>query len=437
MRKLKNGGPAAMVARYLWDSFWIIPFLTSAVSVSACVWLTHLDQNGLSSKVESWGAPWNMSAFAANEVAEQLIGVQAAFLTLYCSITLLVVTLAASSLGVRLVERWLSRIDIRITLAVWVGLLTYTLTAMLFVDAEGASSDVPRVTLMVSAVLTILALGWLAVAFYRLARTVHVDTSIDALGEDFCNDGPTGRWSKSAPDIPQNHEVLLDRSGYITTIDRDELTALARKHDAVFRFAVSEDRFVCEGETLLWSSRPMTSEATKAVREAIDLGKHRADRASGPFVVTLLVEIANRALSPAVNDPYTALAVCDQIGRGLRARVAAADHGSGWLADNAAAPRVFVPNHDVFAQVSAPLAVLRREVCKHPEVACRLLGAYGLALARAPKPEHAEALCCLIEELADDAIASCANDDDRAAIGHAKRSALKARGNDGAGRPLG
>ncbi|MFN7090292.1 MAG: DUF2254 family protein [Allorhizobium sp.] len=107
----------------LWSNFWAMPCLMIGGAVVVSGTLLTLDLSGGSAWISAFGWPFTVSGQTALELASGLVTLHSAFSTLYFSITLLVLTLASSNLGVRLIDRWIGDRKIRFTLGLLLTLL--------------------------------------------------------------------------------------------------------------------------------------------------------------------------------------------------------------------------------------------------------------------------------------------------------------------------
>jgi uncharacterized membrane protein len=112
--------------------------------------------------------------------------------------------------------------------------------------------------------------------------------------------------------------VPATESGFLQTVGHDRLVAIAASSDAVIRLLNRPGHFLVEGRPLaqVWPARSAPAVA-KALERAHAVGPHRTLSQDVGFAVDQLVEIALRALSPAVNDTFTALNCIDWLGDGL------------------------------------------------------------------------------------------------------------------------
>ena len=398
----------------LWTNFWALPCMMIAVTVLATGGLLFADAEGASSFAARQGWPFSMSAKAAQELASGLVTVHAAFATLYFSITLLVLTIAASNLGVRLIDRWISDATIRFTLGLLLSLLSASLIVLMSVHPDQPAAPVPRLSLVLLTAITVLTLAWMSSALHHLGRTVHVDTSIAQLGRDAAASVP-------AKGVPGPHDldrrgsmpVLATETGYIDNIDHDRLAAEAKRLGARAGLDRGMGDFVMTGEVIGW---------TVGTDDASWVGQHlvcrsfRSDTSGPVFEANLLVEVAARALSPAVNDFYTALSCCDQLAN----MMAAALHepqSARWWPDQDGVPRLELPRERVTHFMDGPLKALRQAAAPYPSVSIHLIELLGrLPIPSAARDEqlrrfllrhaaafadHAEACATLDEDRAD------------------------------------
>jgi uncharacterized membrane protein len=107
------------------------------------------------------------------------------------------------------------------------------------------------------------------------------------------------------------------KSGYLQAIDMGTLVKVAAKHDVLLRLERRPGDFVVQGSTLAWaSSKKQDQEKLKReVNQACLFGSQRTPVEDVEFVINQLVEVAVRALSPGINDPFTAITCINWLGR--------------------------------------------------------------------------------------------------------------------------
>ncbi|WP_371157080.1 DUF2254 family protein [Jannaschia sp. 2305UL9-9] len=361
------------------------------------------DRSGLSDGIARIAPPLAFDAAAASDHFDALLTVQIAILGLYFSITLLVLTLAASSLGTRLIERWIARIEIRFTLMQWMALVTLSLMGRFFVAEDVV---VPRGLILLDLALTLAALGWLGFGYHRLARTAHVDTSVADIGETLARDRRD--WPMcDGPDPTRSpdHVVHATSAGYLGAFDRQSLIDAARDAGAQIALRIPDGEFLNEGDPLahVWGAGDALD---RVILKTCEMTAYRNDHPTGPFGLTLLVELAARALSSGINDHQTAATCVDWIGQGLCGSLRNQMRRDGWLADDDGRARLHVPDSGIIPQWRPYLTVLHRATAPHPFVAGRLMDAYIAARKRARDDRDHADLTDMIGEVAQGALRS-------------------------------
>jgi uncharacterized membrane protein len=123
---------------------------------------------------------------------------------------------------------------------------------------------------------------------------------------------------------PLRCSVSLKHAGYIQTIDFNELVALAEEHDAVLNVHVKAGDFVLRGgpHVDVHALREIPPDAMQKIQGAIVIGSERSPAQDIEYSIRQLVELALRALSPGINDPFTAIAAIDRLGAAMELALA-------------------------------------------------------------------------------------------------------------------
>lgn len=381
-------------------NYWFLALCAVIAAPVALAGTLFLDRSGGSSWLVDRGLAPVRNADAAQEVVGVVAAVDAAFITLYFSISLIVLTIAAGNLGVRLIDRWLGRRLVRVSIAGLSFTLVYSVLALAAIDAEAALERTPLATVALAILFLAINVAMLAVALHDLGRTMFVDKAIQTLARDAIDNRiAIAAAEPFGGDFAQS--IGAPRDGYVEGVDIDYLADRLALHGGVSRICVAPGQHVLEGETIARFEREFSAPAE--ISRAIPIGPFRSDSQGSVFQVRLLVEVAARALSPAVNDFYTALAAVDALAEVL------ARHSSNWVDDHEIAvskahPHIEIVGQDFRALFDNPLNSLRQAAADYPSVAIRLITNYGrvISLVRntGAKPglvrfisAHASALC--------------------------------------------
>ncbi|WP_158611059.1 DUF2254 family protein [Aurantiacibacter spongiae] len=405
-------------------SYWSVPLVAVLAALPAALITIDLDRAGLT----AWIIEHDLAPVATADTAKDLtavaIGVNAAFITLYFSITLLVLTVASSTLAVRLVDRWLEKRLVRVSLAGLSFTLVFCLGVMAAIDAEGELAEQPLAAFAGVIFFQALNIVMLTVALHDLGRTIFVDRSIEALGSQLADQAVCivpgepyrGAWGDTC---------VAKREGYVQGIALERLAKALRAHPGRIRLCAPPGRHVLPGEPLI--AFETGGAPTDRLDDAIAIGDYRSDAQGAVFQVRLLVEIATRAMSPALNDFYTALAVADRLAAAMPGQAAGwigPDKVPVWQEDE----RFELPGQDFAGLFENPLSALRQSAAAYPAVAIRLLE--NFARLEECRGGVAAFLRDHGETLARQAIATAQDEEDRDALTKAMQALRDAAGTD-------
>ena len=357
-------------------SYWSLPLLGVLAAAPALIALLAVDRAGLSEWMLDEGFDPVATADTAKDLIAVAVGVNAAFITLYFSLTLLVLTVASSNLGVRLVDRWLDKRLVRVSLSGLSFTLIFSLCALAAIDGEADKDDLPVAVVAAVMFLQAVNVAMLTVALHDLGRTIFVDRAIHNLGRD-ATVGPASVTPAPREEREFAMQVTAPKEGYVEGNDLDLLQKWLGNGAGRVRVCAPPGQHVMEGEPLVLVENDVTDRVSpEKLRHAVPVGDFRSDGQGAVFRIRLLVEIAARALSPAINDFYTALACADRLGYAILA------HRHNWVdhdampvsADNA---HYELPGQDFRGLFEDPLSAFRQAACQYPSVSIRMIDNYA------------------------------------------------------------
>jgi uncharacterized membrane protein len=207
-------------------------------------------------------------------------------------------------------------------------------------------------------------------------------------------------------DVPDAVPALTVRNasaGVIQALDRAGLVATATRHDCVLVFPHAVGDLVPHGDDLIEVHGRGALPTADRLRGMVALGEERTIEQDTPFALRILVDIAIRALSPAVNDPTTAVQVLGAM-EDLLLLIGESDlEGRGTLRDEQGNLRVLVAERRWDDLLALALTEIREYGASSTQVTRRVRALLD-NLARRVRPEHraavAEQLAALDETLA-------------------------------------
>ena len=350
-------------------NYWLLALGAALLAPLVFAAGLYADRNGMADWLIARDMTPVSSAETARDVVALIAAIDAALLTLYFSISLIVLTIAAGNLGVRLIDRWLAKRLVRVSIAGLSFTLIHAVFTMSAIDAEATLADTPLLSFALCVLLLLVNVVMMAVAVHDLGRTMFVDKAIGALSQD-ASVGGIAVVPGEVRETELSWTVRAERSGYVEGVQVNRLARLLEPCGFA-RLEVAPGQHVLEGQPLLRSHRECPD--VKAVRRAIPIGEFRSDGQGAVFQIRLLVEIAARALSPAINDFYTGIAAVDALTQAMAAqRKLWVD--SGHMPVSADFPELELPGQDFRGLFEDPLAALRQAAADYPSVSIRLLG---------------------------------------------------------------
>jgi len=242
------------------------------------------------------------------------------------AILLMTLTLASTQFSPRILVSFVRDRATQWTLGIFLGTFSYCMAALPSVRSL-PKPYVPVLTLLIAMVLALVCVGWLIFFINHISRSISVNHIVDRIaGEallviDQLMPHPRGSYEGSEQATPPHQgkeRVIVSRkSGYVRFVDVAFLVECAKTFGVQITLDRRVGHFVPAGAPLLRvvDAGRVTLEREARLLTAIDIGPTRTLQQDVEFGVIQIVDIALRAISPAVNDPTTAINCIDQLSR--------------------------------------------------------------------------------------------------------------------------
>ena len=375
----------------LLESLWVIPLagavLGGILGIVVSVADEHIDAPSL----------WQYSPSTASTVLSSIIGATAALTGFVVTVTVLVVQMATGTFSARIMRLWYRDRLLKATLAVLVGTLTFAFAVLRRIGDD----FVPDLGVTLSGFLVSLCLLIFVVFFDRYLRRLRpAAVAADVAGTARAMFDQTVRladrmdirWEYTTTRADPTLVVRASRGGAIQAVDPDGLVEWARAHGAELVLPHPAGDFVPTGGVLVRVyGGELDDRSADELEGMIALGDERTFEQDPAFALRIMVDMANRALSPAVNDPTTALQVLDHIGEvlGLIGRTDLEQRTQPTSADTPAAVVMAARRWEEF--VTLGLTEIREFGATSVQI-MRRLRALLEELLEAVRPEHRAAL---------------------------------------------
>ncbi len=240
------------------------------------------------------------------------------------SLTVVTLQLASSQFSPRLLRTFTEDLLVQLTLGLFLATFTYALTVLRAVrsSGDGEPGFVPRLAVSIAYVLALGSVVALVMFLAHLTRQIRVETmlyrsrqealtTIDVVLADRSDRESRG----SLPRPPDRASPLLAHaSGFLRQVDEGELLSAAQQHDAVISIEVLPGAYVVLGTPIghTWGrAGVLAGDTVEAIhvsaRKALDLGVERTATQDVAFGLRQLTDVVNKAMSPGINDPTTAV----------------------------------------------------------------------------------------------------------------------------------
>jgi uncharacterized membrane protein len=263
---------------------------------------------------------FHFSPDGARAILGALAGSMLTFIVFVLSATLIVVQLASGQLTPRIIALVFAMPWVKVTLGVFTFTFAYTLSALGRVEER-----VPDLHVGIAVLLNLACILGFFLFVQHLSGGLRPSSMMRFVADrgrsvieqvyPLESDPKRNEHSRDGTQLPPSVETipLSGRSGVVMAFSATELVRLARAADAVIELVPQVGSFVAFGDPLFRVSTGARPIPVDALQGCVAIGAERTMEQDPRFVFRILVDIANRALSPAVNDPTTAVIALDQI----------------------------------------------------------------------------------------------------------------------------
>ncbi|HZD87218.1 MAG TPA: DUF2254 domain-containing protein [Gaiellaceae bacterium] len=301
----------------LLHTLWFLPTLIGAGYVALALGLLRVDAT-----VNPHAIVFSGSAQAARTVLQTIADALITTAGLTFSVTMVVLQLASTQFSPRVLRNFLGDRIAQITIGAFVGIFAYCLVALRSIGASGAAHvPVPRLTVTVASVLALLALVLLVVFIHHFARLIQASELTAGLGGETLRAidklYPSGFGAAEEEDPAEivarwrgagaRGTVAAGRAGFVQSIDLGVLETRLPEPRPRVHVLVAPGDFVGKGEPIVevWPEDAADALHAAADHAVATAGERDIDQ-DAHFGIRQLVDIALKAISPAMNDPTTA-----------------------------------------------------------------------------------------------------------------------------------
>lgn len=392
------------------SSFWFVPAAMACLAVVLALSAVALDKTVTDDWLQRLGWIYTGGAEGASLLLGTVAGSMIAIAGTVFSMTLVALSLASSQLGPRLLRNFMRDTVNQVVLGTFVATFVYCLLVLRTIRRADEVAFVPHLSVSIGMLLAIVSVGVLIYFIHHISVSIQADQVVARVGRELDNGidrlfpehlGKPGSEDLRAPgeaELPaafalEARPVGAADDGYLQLIDADALMVLASQEDLLLLLERRPGHYLAKGRAMVmvWPGDRVTEALVGKVNAAFVLGNQRTAAQDIEFTFHQLVEIAVRALSPGINDPFTAIACVDRLGSAL-CRLARRDMPSPQRFDSHGRLRLVAQGSTFAGIVDTAFNQIRQNARSNPAVAIRMLDVIAQIAGHAQSAEDASCL---------------------------------------------
>ncbi|MFN4763625.1 DUF2254 domain-containing protein [Gillisia sp. Q332] len=319
---------------FLWKelmaTFWFVPVLTIGFAILISIGLVSLD-NSISIERKGWVRFFLVnSSDSARSILSTISGAMIGVAGTVFSVTLVALTLASSQFGPRLIKNFMYVRLNQIVLGSYISTYLYCLLVLNAIRDIDDFRFIPSISILVAIFAAVANIILLIIFIHQIAVSIQADRVISDISDlisrqvetlfpekmgDELKDEKDFDESAAISAFQNSTSIKSPKSGYLQYIDSETLKEIVTKHNSLLELNHRPGSFLVKGGEIgiLYSSTNWEEDTLEDLLDQFVIGKTKTSQQDLEFSIHQMVEIAARALSPGVNDPYTAIACIDNL----------------------------------------------------------------------------------------------------------------------------
>jgi uncharacterized membrane protein len=372
-------------------SLWFVPLVMALLAVILSLLLTRLDERVPNQMLNNSNF---FLAGSASEMRVAMIGIAGTILAtagVVFSLLTLPLSTVASQFGSRLIRIFLRDRTTQFVLGIFVGTFCYCLVTALSIPNIQTLAATPQITVTFGLLLSLVTFASLIILIQHISIMLQAPNIVAAAGAELMDVigvenpddasesqnqiAPGGQVSDALAEA-EAYPLRVGEMGYVQYIDPEIILNLAREKDLVIRLLRKPGQFIRLGETaaLVWPAAKVDERLAKHLRRGVQIGNQRTPTQDVEYAINQLVEIAVRAMSPAINDPFTAMTCLEFLADGL-AKYARYGESSPNFYDKDGRLRLIFEPATLTELLGAAFDMLRHASCDNASVLLAMLDA--------------------------------------------------------------
>lgn len=307
--------------------FWFVPTVMLAAAAALALLLLHIDRGldpGTQSEL-SWaysGGPEGARSLLSTIAGSMITAASVTF-----SLASVALSIASQQYGSRVLRNFMRDRITQTVLGTFVATFIYSVLVVRTIRGSDFSGGfVPAISVTVAIALSLASLVLLIYFIHHVSASIQASRIIRVIAEDLEDAIPKLYPSETGEPL-ENDSALqamqkrgrltlsLEKSGYLQTIDLDTLLQTARKQDIIIKLLTKPgDHLLAGQETAeIWGTAELDLRLSRDILKAFYVDRERTPAQDIRYQFQQLTDVIVRALSPGINDPFTAMNGIDEL----------------------------------------------------------------------------------------------------------------------------
>lgn len=317
------------------ESLFYIPAVISILFVIGIILLLSIESAYIT-ELQDLSFMYGGTAEEAKAIIQTLLSAMITTTMLVLSITMVMLSLSASQLGPRLIKIFMKMQTTKNYIGCFFGSIALCFVMLAFLHSFGFGSQIPTISISLTFLICFINLFALLSYVNHVIRSSVADNVINQVSEEVLESiyklKDQDKDKKLIQHIPGNisheshkysHKLCLQKTGYIQIINYHQLVDIAEEYNLFFELSKQAGDYIIAGEIigLIYSENStLVSEINKKINNLYDIGERQTETQDIEYLIRHLIEIGLRALSPGINDNFTAIAVINSLA-GILAKI--------------------------------------------------------------------------------------------------------------------
>jgi uncharacterized membrane protein len=381
-------------ASYSWNelksTFWFFPVLAISLAIFLAFIFLYFDSK-IGSPQGLWQYIFISDANSARSILSTIAGVMIGVAGTVFSIILVVLTLASSQFGSRLIRNFMHVRLNQVVLGAYISTFAYCLIILNAIRNNDQVVFIPSFSIFVAILSTVANIILLIFFIHNTAVSIQVNTVIsdisDSLSKNIKTLFPEAEEDNLDEEKEQDENLIkrgfrekqplsASKSGYLRYISFESLIGLAVELDILIELHFRPGDYLVKDVELgtVYSQDTFEKEKISRLQTQFIVGKNRSQQQDAEHSIHQMVEIADRALSSGINDPYTAITCIDNL-TATMCYLATTEFPSKYLQDKDGKLRIIVHPLTYEGMLDAAFNQIRQYAKGNPAVIIRLMEA--------------------------------------------------------------